>query len=208
MKRDKQTQIMKKKILESAIIEFNEKDYEKASLNDICKIGKISKGIIYHYFKDKDELYLECLRVCYDELKRFYYQNDVLLNTASLDIKDYLKIRIDFFEQHQEYQGLFFNGLLRSPKHLKNDIKIIMAGLDEINHAFYQSCLQELKLRKNITIDAAMQYLDIMQKAFNDSFREKLENGRDFREVIKEHESMIPEWIDLVIYGIAQEDEA
>lgn len=207
MKRDEQTQIMRKKILKSAITEFNEKDYEKASLNHICKIGHISKGIIYHYFTDKDELYLECLRMCYDELKNFYIHSGFMLNSTSLDIQDYMKVRMSFFEQHQEYQGLFFNGLLRSPKHLKKDIKNITKSLDEINRVFYHQYLQKLTLRKNITVDNVIQYLDTMQKAFNDNFREKLENGRDFQDVIKEHEKMIPEWIDLILYGIAQEDE-
>ncbi|MFR6100649.1 MAG: TetR/AcrR family transcriptional regulator, partial [Longibaculum sp.] len=61
MKREEMTKVMRMKIIESALQEFNDKSYEKASMNHICQIGNISKGIIYHYFKDKDELYLECV---------------------------------------------------------------------------------------------------------------------------------------------------
>ena len=58
MKREDMNKAMHTKIIESAIQEFNEKSYEKASMNHICQIGQISKGIIYHYFKDNDELYV------------------------------------------------------------------------------------------------------------------------------------------------------
>ena len=72
MERKEQTKRMKEKIIESAIYEFNEHGYEEASLTHVCKIGNISKGIIYHYFKDKDELYLSCVKVCYDTLLQYY----------------------------------------------------------------------------------------------------------------------------------------
>ena len=41
--------------MSSAIKEFGRYSFAEASLNNICKEGNISKGIIYHYFKDKDE---------------------------------------------------------------------------------------------------------------------------------------------------------
>ena len=45
LERKEQTKRMKEKIIESAIYEFNEHGYEEASLNHVCKIGNISKGL-------------------------------------------------------------------------------------------------------------------------------------------------------------------
>lgn len=47
-----------KKILESAIREFADNGYEKASTNKIIKEAGISKGILFHYFQNKKKLFL------------------------------------------------------------------------------------------------------------------------------------------------------
>lgn len=60
------------KILQVALNEFANYSYEKSSINRICSDGNISKGVMYHYFKDKDELYLLCIRYCYDTMVDYY----------------------------------------------------------------------------------------------------------------------------------------
>lgn len=46
-----------KKIINSAFKEFAKFGKEKASLNKILKASGISKGVFYHYFSDKEELF-------------------------------------------------------------------------------------------------------------------------------------------------------
>ena len=48
----------KEKILEAALLCFNEKGYHKTSIDDIALKGKISKGGIYYHFKSKEDLFL------------------------------------------------------------------------------------------------------------------------------------------------------
>ncbi|MEX1375928.1 MAG: TetR/AcrR family transcriptional regulator [Eubacteriales bacterium] len=45
------------RIINAAIDEFAANGYEKASTNEIVKNAGISRGLLYHYFKDKEELY-------------------------------------------------------------------------------------------------------------------------------------------------------
>lgn len=47
-------------IITSALDIFGHASYQEGSINQIREKGQISKGIVYHYFRDKDELYLEC----------------------------------------------------------------------------------------------------------------------------------------------------
>jgi TetR/AcrR family transcriptional regulator len=46
------------RILNAAISQFAHKGYEQASTNEIVKKAGISKGLLFHYFKNKKELYL------------------------------------------------------------------------------------------------------------------------------------------------------
>ncbi|OQY41639.1 MAG: hypothetical protein B6227_04365 [Fusobacteriia bacterium 4572_74] len=45
----------KQKIIDSAIDLFSKDSYGKVSIAQICKNAKISNGIIYNYFRNKEE---------------------------------------------------------------------------------------------------------------------------------------------------------
>ena len=45
-------------IINSAIEEFGKYDYDRASVNAIIENSRTSKGTFYHYFANKEELYL------------------------------------------------------------------------------------------------------------------------------------------------------
>ncbi len=47
----------RERLLRSAYQEFGENRYGKASTNEIVKRAKISKGLLYHYFSSKKELF-------------------------------------------------------------------------------------------------------------------------------------------------------
>ncbi len=52
----------KKKILDTARLEFIRNGYDGASLNTIVRGAEISKGSLYYYFEDKTDIYLTVLK--------------------------------------------------------------------------------------------------------------------------------------------------
>lgn len=52
----------RRKILDIAGAEFSQKGFEGSSLNTIIQKAKISKGSMYYYFEDKEDLYLTVLK--------------------------------------------------------------------------------------------------------------------------------------------------
>lgn len=68
MKREDKSVMSRQRILEAAFEEFASKGYDGASLNAVWAEKGISKGIIYHHFKDKDEIYPACVAICFDAL--------------------------------------------------------------------------------------------------------------------------------------------
>jgi len=62
------------KILDATIREFADKGFDKASTNEIVKEAGISKGILFHYFKNKKNLFLfvfdYCVELCLDEFSK------------------------------------------------------------------------------------------------------------------------------------------
>lgn len=93
------------KIINAALAEFAANGYEKASTNGIVKNAGISRGLLYHYFKDKKELY--------EVLKKYAVQTLADRLIAEIDWK-----QSDIFERlrqiafvkialSERYPGLF-----------------------------------------------------------------------------------------------------
>ena len=61
MKREEKNLQTRRRIMDSALNEFSKQGYGASSINTICSAQGISKGIIYHYFKTKDDLFLACV---------------------------------------------------------------------------------------------------------------------------------------------------
>ncbi len=47
---------------------FNERAYDEVSIDDIAAAASISKGLLYHYFPNKKQFYVEVVRAAADEL--------------------------------------------------------------------------------------------------------------------------------------------
>lgn len=201
MKKEDMAKQMRLKIIESALQEFNEKSYEKASLNHICQNGNISKGIIYHYFKDKDDLYLECVQICFDKIMEHYKKRN------DYDMQTYMHYRIQFFKEYPHLRGIFFNTILRTPQHLQKEVSAIKMDFNQLNIEVFKNVLNQVSLRENITYQTALEYYNIMQNSFNDYFRQKIEEGIGFDEIIHQHEELLLRWFDMMLYGIARKEE-
>lgn len=59
------------KVIDAALDEFAGKDFEAASLNNIIAKAGISKGSMYHYFTNKEDLYLHLVRRIMKKKKEF-----------------------------------------------------------------------------------------------------------------------------------------
>ena len=61
-------------IRSSAMLEFGEASFKKTSADSIAKRANISKGLLFHYFKDKRELYLYLYHYALDVCIRQYME--------------------------------------------------------------------------------------------------------------------------------------
>lgn len=62
------TQGAKQRLLEAALTLFNEKGYAATSVREIVDKAGVTKPVLYYYFKNKEELYIELLRIPFERL--------------------------------------------------------------------------------------------------------------------------------------------
>lgn len=61
-----------KQILDGAIKLFSTKGYTATKMEDVANQAKISKGLTYFYFKNKEDLYMAVTKKAFDELRAVF----------------------------------------------------------------------------------------------------------------------------------------
>ncbi|MCM3116261.1 TetR/AcrR family transcriptional regulator [Neobacillus sp. MER 74] len=69
------------RIINAAIKEFAGKGYDRASTNEIVKEAGISKGLLFHYFQNKKQLFLYVFDYCYELIIDEFYKKINLQET-------------------------------------------------------------------------------------------------------------------------------
>jgi AcrR family transcriptional regulator len=83
-------------IVQVALKEFCHNDYDHVSINTIIKESETSKGVFYHYFKNKEELYFHIVDLIIDEKIRFFRKREKLQEQPKVDsIFSLLRQQID-----------------------------------------------------------------------------------------------------------------
>lgn len=198
MKKELKTQISRKKIIKAAITEFGENGYKGASVNNICSTG-IPKGLIYHNFKNRDEIYIACVTECYNDLLN-------ILKKANLEsnLKAYLSARLTFFEEQPMKANIIMETMLYRPKNLYSKIEEVKSAFDRFNYEYFNKILGNLNLRKSISEKDAMKYFALIQLMFNSYFQNIEKTKDDISSVAQKHEEALVKIIDLILYGIAE----
>ena len=200
MKREERNQISRQRILESAAKEFAEKGYGLSSINVICAEVDISKGILYHYFKDKDELYLTCIQDCFDGLTAYL---KLALSKAEASVQaqldQYFAARWDYFDQHPHQLRLFCEALLSAPSHLRSAIAEVRVEFDRYNIEVLDTILGQLTLRPDFSreevIDLFRQTQDFINAQYAGQGQTDPENG-------KEREQLCQRALAILLYGV------
>ena len=69
MKQAQRQERSRREILQAAMEEFGTYNYSDVTIDNICSRHGISKGMMYHYYSGKDDLFLLCAREMFQALK-------------------------------------------------------------------------------------------------------------------------------------------
>ena len=102
MKQQERQKKSKEKILQAAITEFSASGYDKVTMENICTRHGISKGMMYHYYSGKDDLFLLCVQNMYQMMQQYLEENMAELEKkdALHALKEFWMLRESFFGEH------------------------------------------------------------------------------------------------------------
>lgn len=206
MKREDKNALSRQRILNAALHEFAAKGYDGASLNTVWAENGISKGIIYHHFKDKDEIYLLCVEMCFKELTMYLSKAEkMLIGTTEERLQGYFDARLRFFAENPLYLGIFFDAALQPPGALVPAIAERRREFDELNISVLTGLLCSRPLREGLSVAAVVEDFRMYMDFFNLRFKNTLHDGFSAESALMEHEERCHRQLNVLLYGILGE---
>ncbi|GKX28826.1 TetR family transcriptional regulator [Vallitalea longa] len=161
------------RIINHGFEEFSKQSYEKSSTNQIVKNAGVSRGLLYHYFKDKEELYdfliYYSIKIVMNELEKKIDWN----NTDFLyRIRNVIILKLEIIEN---YPYLFeFHDKIDKKKIAKYSYEV-EGEIPKFREKFYNYNLDFCNVKSGVDIDKMINvtrfvvkqiYTDYMERVF------------------------------------------
>jgi len=124
----------RERIINAAIKEFAGKGYKNASTNEIVNEAGISKGLIFHYFKNKKQLYFFLYDYLMEILKEEYFHNPWFDETDIFEkFRKASLTKLELFRKHPLIFKFFLTAYSETDVEVKNEVADRNQKLIEIN---------------------------------------------------------------------------
>ena len=202
MKKELKTQLTRERIIEAALIEFSQKGYKAFGINELCKNHKISKGILYHNFSGKSEIYLACVRESFQKAVS-------IIRGESGDIPslvEYMERRHRFFKDFPHHSHVFFEAWLTAPAEIAEDVEKEKVIFEDLNRQVSEKLLAESTLKDHISQEQALDYLSFIQQLFR-SYYLAANGSQGTGSLASQYERDLQKVLHLMIYGIFKDGD-
>ena len=195
MKQEEKNRRSRSHILEHAFAEFAQQGYLGASVNAICAAGSISKGLLYHYYADKDALYLACVERCFQDLTAALASQ---LSAQTVTPDQYFDARLRYFGEHPQHQRLFCDAVVNAPERLHAAIAACRVPFDALNETLLTAILQKERLVEGLSIPDAIRQLRILEDCVSTS----LKNAEQGERQAEQHNRLCCQTFHTMLYGL------
>ena len=202
MKKELKTKLTQERIIEVALIEFSQKGYKAFGINELCKNHKISKGILYHNFSGKTEIYLACVRESFQKAVSSIRGE----SGAIPSLADYMERRHRFSKDFPHHSHVFFEAWMTAPAEIAEEVEKEKAVFEDLNRQVSEKLLAESTLKDHISQEQALDYLSFIQQLFR-SYYLAASGSKEPTSLASQYENDLQKVLHLMIYGILKDEE-
>ncbi len=199
----------RREILRAAMEEFGAHGYDAVSMENICARHGISKGMMYHYYSNKDELFLLCVETIFRQLqKEIEPRARSLVEEETLyAIRDFCLLREDYFQRNPQQKLIFETALLRPPRQLAEAIHTLHRPLYEVNQRFFHAIAARMTLRPGLSGEKVTRYLECVNTYFWQlAAQYRAETGTPVQDVHSLFQ-VAEELLNLTLFGVARQPD-
>jgi AcrR family transcriptional regulator len=146
----------REKILNSATSYFAKNGFYAADMDKIAKNAGVGKGTLYNYFKNKDDLYLNCVEHHFEKTLSFIDSRTSNSETTEEFINNYLDASIEYFSTNLDS----FDLLIRSNSDLLDEVINTMDGVKEKYYKNFKEKIKSVTTEKKLNPQIVLLALD------------------------------------------------
>lgn len=148
------------RIIRAATRIFAENGYEKASTNAIVKEAKISKGILFHYFNSKKELYVSLYEHLSDLFtEKIYERLDWNEHDIFVTIRSVTLIKFELFSVYPDLINFLTSAFSEEASEVKDEIEKYKSRMVESSFATLFSNIDTSKFKEGIDVNKSIQVI-------------------------------------------------
>lgn len=184
------------RILNAALKEFAQKGYENASTNEIVKSAEISKGLLFHYFNNKKELYLFLYNHFVEVLmEEFFNELDFSQRDIFERLKSLMILKSKLMVRHPEVFDFMMSASMEASEEVKEALNSTNTELMQSSYGRLFENIDLTKFREGMDIQRTINIIMWTLEGFSNQELEKakkLNKGlHDFDGAFKEVEVYI-----------------
>lgn len=184
------------RILNAALKEFAQKGYENASTNEIVKSAGISKGLLFHYFKNKKELYLFLYNHFADVMvEEFFNELDLSERDIFERMKTLMILKNKLMAKYPEVFDFMVAASMETAEEVKGHLNNTNTELIQESYSRLFENIDMTMFREGVDIKRAINIIMWTLQGFSNQELEKAkmlnQPHHDFDEAFKEAEVYI-----------------
>lgn len=191
-------------IIRVAIEEFSNYSYSEASINQICKKGKIPKGSFYQYFPDKLTLYIYVMTLA-NSIKMDYFA-DSMEQLPNMGLMEQIKLLyvkgVEFAKRHPLYASLGDRFSKETDEGAKS---AILKGANQQAGTFFEMLIEQGKSRGEIAQSVSTVALAKLLQTLNQTVYEHMMDqygSVDYEHHEKEMHVFVEELLAILANGV------
>jgi AcrR family transcriptional regulator len=175
LRREEEKILRKEEIKKTALSLFSKKGYSETKMEEIAEKAMLSKGLLYFYFKSKEELLEEILKDIYRDLPFKLKRIKESKSDPIKKLKDFIKTEFEFYSKNKKITKLLIE--LYRIKKCPDFFKKIHEKEKETLKEILEECVRKGRI-KDYGIDLLSL---ILSSIFHYSFltKNKIKNEKD-----------------------------
>jgi TetR/AcrR family transcriptional regulator len=148
------------RIINAAIKEFAQKGYESASTNEIVKEAGISKGLLFHYFQSKKQLFFFLFDYCYNLVAdEFYKKVDLTERDFFKRIRQSVHIKMDLQTKYPEILTFIQEAFMQDSPEIKDEFDKKKQELNAVNIGIIYDGIDLSKFREDVDVQKILKVI-------------------------------------------------
>ena len=167
----------KDRIIEAAIKLFAEKGFDGTSVDEISKLAKVNKAMIYYYFSSKERLLLSIMRKSVDEFTSIVESIDLSNFSDVKEMLEYIiREAINYVDTKSEIVKIFQIESIKNLQWRMSVIEMIGLTFDKVKEIFMKK-FNQLIPEEELTIVEQVIFVNLIIGYLN--IKEEIENLED-----------------------------